>query len=240
MRDVGARIAEERRARGLTQSQLAARVGSSDKHLQRVEAGSENLTLRTLASFAGALGIDPGALFRPPLEAARRRRGRPARPKSPPSSPIARISPGNVSAALVPLLTLTARAGDPDALSDTGLADWVRLEGRRRPAGHFVARVLGTSMSPRIPDGSLVLFRARPSAPTTGAIVLVEMEASDVGGRYVLKRLRVQGETAEGLVRCKLESLDRRTPPIPVELGRGADARIVAEFVDVLPSPKAN
>ncbi len=76
--DVGRRIAELRAARSLTQAELAEGAGVSVKYVQRVEAGQENLTIRTLAKFAELLEVRVVELFSPP--ASRRvRRGRPPR-----------------------------------------------------------------------------------------------------------------------------------------------------------------
>ena len=43
-------MAELRRERGMTQDVFAQRLQVSTKYIQRLEQGSENLTLRTLAS----------------------------------------------------------------------------------------------------------------------------------------------------------------------------------------------
>ncbi len=235
LRDVGARVAELRRAKGLTQSELATQLGSSDKHLQRVEGGQENLTLRTLSGLALALGVPVASLFRPPL-ATVRRRGRPARDAvgSPPPVRLAEATPRAMAGTLVPLLTLRARAGEADTLSSVGVADWVEVPGRRREPGLFVARVVGGSMAPRIPDGGLVLLRSRVRAPKSGDVVLVELDPTDDGGRYVLKRLGTLRASGEGRWRGRLESLAPGHRPLLVELGDGASARIVATLVEVL------
>lgn len=77
MRWVGGRVAERRRAYGLTQEQLAEKLDVSIKYLQRVEAGDENLTIASVVNIANALAIEPNYLLRPPRTTARRRPGRP-------------------------------------------------------------------------------------------------------------------------------------------------------------------
>jgi hypothetical protein len=89
-------------------------------------------------------------------------------------------------------------------------------------------------MTPRIPDGALVLLRSRIRTPKVGDVVLVELDGSDDGGRYVLKRLGTTRAIATGRVRCRLESLAAGHRPIVVELGEGGDARVVATLVEVL------
>lgn len=73
---VGRRIAELRRDGKLTQEQLAELADISTTYLQRVEAGSENLTLRSLVRFANLLGVEVASLFAPPRSRAVRK-GRP-------------------------------------------------------------------------------------------------------------------------------------------------------------------
>ena len=77
-KDLGRRVAEIRRSAGLTQQQVAERADVSVKYLQRVEAGRENLTIRSLVWLAELLGARVADLFAAPAfrEA---RLGRPAR-----------------------------------------------------------------------------------------------------------------------------------------------------------------
>ena len=53
--------------------------------------------------------------------------------------------------------------------------DWVPApEGMRLSPDLFVAHVDGRSMEPRIPDGSLNLFRLHPAGSRQGKILLIE------------------------------------------------------------------
>ena len=101
-RRLAARLAQLRNACGLTQEDLAGRLGIAVRNLQRMESGRQNLTLQTIEKVARALALDldvvvpiaedrpsrvPVSLFVvPPLA-----EGRPPRP--------------------VPILTLEAAAG---------------------------------------------------------------------------------------------------------------------------------
>lgn len=82
---VGECIAEVRRRVGLTQEQLAERLDVIPRVVQKIESGRTNLTLRTVARIADALGVDPGMLVvgtpRPKTTAKA-----PARPRTPPAS----------------------------------------------------------------------------------------------------------------------------------------------------------
>jgi hypothetical protein len=52
----------------------------------------------------------------------------------------------------------------------------------------FVAHVVGRSMEPRIPDGSLNLFRLKPAGSRQGKILLVErFGITDESARYTVK-----------------------------------------------------
>lgn len=80
----GLRVIEARQAVGLTQEQLAELVGLSRRQMNRVEAGTANITLETLAEISLALQLDPQQLFTPPRKSTTRRTGRPQR--KPPAS----------------------------------------------------------------------------------------------------------------------------------------------------------
>ena len=76
MLQLGGNVQRQRVKRGWTQEQLAEFIGLDLSYTQRVERGEINLTLGSLANFADALGVQPGALLRagrPPVI----KRGRP-------------------------------------------------------------------------------------------------------------------------------------------------------------------
>lgn len=77
---VGRRIAELRERHGLTQADVAETIGTTVPNLQRIEYGTQNVTIETLTKIANAIGIKVRDLFAE-IEApkARRGRGRPAR-----------------------------------------------------------------------------------------------------------------------------------------------------------------
>jgi transcriptional regulator with XRE-family HTH domain len=62
---------------GWTQSETAERAGIDPKHMQAIEAGSGNVTLRTLAALSSAFGVEPARLLQPAPAVSPRRRGRP-------------------------------------------------------------------------------------------------------------------------------------------------------------------
>lgn len=73
---IGRRVAELRRDCDLTQAQVAELVGLSTRYLQRLEAGRENLTVRSLVALANIFGVEIAALFKTP-KLRKQPRGRP-------------------------------------------------------------------------------------------------------------------------------------------------------------------
>lgn len=65
LRDLGRQIGDARRQRGLSQAQLAKRASMTAQHLQRIESGQQNVTVRSLARLCLALDLHPAALFAP-------------------------------------------------------------------------------------------------------------------------------------------------------------------------------
>jgi transcriptional regulator with XRE-family HTH domain len=66
LRSVGRRIAEIRATRGLTQEELAERLDVGVRYIQAVEAGRQNVTLKTMALFAAELRSQAISFFEPP------------------------------------------------------------------------------------------------------------------------------------------------------------------------------
>jgi len=60
---IGARIAEIRAKKRMTQEQLAGKTGIGPKYLSSIERGKENPTLTTLINLSKALGVDLGEIF---------------------------------------------------------------------------------------------------------------------------------------------------------------------------------
>jgi transcriptional regulator with XRE-family HTH domain len=75
-KDVGRRVAELRRERGLTQAELADRASVSTNYVARVETGLQNLTLESLTKLANLFGLPIQEFFQEPAD----RRVRPGRP----------------------------------------------------------------------------------------------------------------------------------------------------------------
>jgi transcriptional regulator with XRE-family HTH domain len=76
---IAANVRRLREDRGLTQEQLAERLHSNFRYVQRVERGEMNLTVVKLAALAEGLGVQPGSLMREAKPLPAPRRGRPRR-----------------------------------------------------------------------------------------------------------------------------------------------------------------
>jgi len=107
----------------------------------------------------------------------------------------------------------------------------------RPQPGMFVARIVGRSMEPRIPDGSLCVFRAFGAGSREGRLVLVESLERGANDRYTVKRYHsVKTQRPDGTwehERIRLEPLNPEFEAwdlIPEE----NRFRILAEFVQVL------
>jgi transcriptional regulator with XRE-family HTH domain len=64
--EVGAELARERYRRGLSQTEVAARMRTSQSAVARLEAGGGDLRVSTLARYAAALGCDLQWRLTPP------------------------------------------------------------------------------------------------------------------------------------------------------------------------------
>jgi phage repressor protein C with HTH and peptisase S24 domain len=100
----------------------------------------------------------------------------------------------------------------------------------------FVARIQGHSMEPRIPDGSLCVFRRNVVGSRNGRLVLVRNSELADDNQYTVKRYKGEKQmTEDGFLqtRIRLESLNPAYPSW--DLDQDPDRyQIIAEFVRVL------
>jgi SOS-response transcriptional repressor LexA len=105
----------------------------------------------------------------------------------------------------------------------------------------FVARIVGRSMEPRIPDGSLCVFRAGVAGSREGRLVLVEYLGGGTNDRHTVKRYHsTKRQRPDGADDATWDHATIRLEPLNPEfeaweLDPEEDRfRIVAEFVQVL------
>lgn len=132
----------------------------------------------------------------------------------------------------LPLYSVRAAATRFGESMDAEPERWVRTRpGLRLNESMFVAHVVGRSMEPRIPDGSLCVFRAWGGGTKKGRLLLIEMYGeADFAARYTIKRYRSVGEGEAK--RVILEPLNPEFEAF--ELESEDDFRVIAEFVEVL------
>jgi phage repressor protein C with HTH and peptisase S24 domain len=123
----------------------------------------------------------------------------------------------------VPLYTLRAAAGHLGEEMPVDAEDWIPApEGIKLTPGMFAAHVVGRSMEPRIPDGSVNLFRYNPVGSRQGKIVLVERYGiADEIARYTVKRYtsekRALGGQMDGQMDGQWEHTRIRLEPLNPE-----------------------
>ena len=106
--------------------------------------------------------------------------------------------------------------------------------------GMFVAKVIGKSMEPRIPDGSYCLFVSPVTGSRQGRTVLVRLRDEidpETGERFTVKRYRsrkTEDENGWRHVEITLEPLNPDFDPIMIASDEEAGIGVVAELVEVL------
>ena len=115
--------------------------------------------------------------------------------------------------------------------------DWVPApEGMRLSPDLFVAHVVGHSMEPRIPHGSLNLFRLHPAGSRQNKILLIQrFGVTDETARYTVKKYTSRkiysGEEEWHHERIRLEPLNLEYEAWDVE---PQDFAVVAEWLRVI------
>jgi hypothetical protein len=136
----------------------------------------------------------------------------------------------------LPLYSVRAAAGLFSEEQSVEPEDWVPAPAAMRlHQGLFAAHVEGRSMEPRIPDGSLNVFRAPVVGSRQGRIVLVELlGVGEESARYTIKRYTSRKTGAGEEWRhesIRLEPLNPEFEPLELDEGR---FRVIAEWVAVL------
>ncbi|HUB32442.1 MAG TPA: S24 family peptidase [Bryobacteraceae bacterium] len=142
----------------------------------------------------------------------------------------------------VPLFSLRAAAGRLGEEMEVEPEAWIPApEGMHLAPDLFAAHVVGKSMEPRIPDGSLNLFRLHPAGSRQGKILLIQrFGVLDETARFTVKRYTSRkratggGEFDDGQwehERIRLEPLNPDFEPWDVE---PQDFAVVAEWLRVL------
>jgi len=132
----------------------------------------------------------------------------------------------------LPKYSLRAAAGI--ALENQEIAEegWIEApENLRLTRDMFVAQIVGHSMEPLIPDGSLCVFRYGVVGSRTGRLVLAEERGASGNDLYAVKRYYRDPKESERKI--TLQSLNHDYPDWPLDPDEDK-YRIIAEFVRVL------
>lgn len=81
--DVGQRLRQARLDAGLTQTEVAAQIGTSTSYISEIENGRHNVTMDTLDAIAAAIGVEVTILIRPAKPKQAAKPGRRSARKSP-------------------------------------------------------------------------------------------------------------------------------------------------------------
>jgi SOS-response transcriptional repressor LexA len=136
----------------------------------------------------------------------------------------------------LPLYSLRAAAGGLGPESEVEAEGWVEA-----PAGldldedMFVGRVVGRSMEPKIPDGSLCVFRRGAAGSRQGRLLLIQRFGADRTGEFTIKRYSSEKRAAEEgweHATIRLEPLNPEFEPWDLAPDKFT---VVGEFVRVLP-----
>jgi SOS-response transcriptional repressor LexA len=142
----------------------------------------------------------------------------------------------------LPLYSLRAAATRFGEDMEVEAEQWVRVpENLRLTSDMFVGRVVGRSMEPLIPDGSLCIFRHGVVGSRQGKLLLIQqVGASESGGEFTVKRYTSRKTATEEGWRHEAIRLEPLNPEFqawelnPSDLEDGP-YRVRGEFVRVLP-----
>jgi SOS-response transcriptional repressor LexA len=138
----------------------------------------------------------------------------------------------------LPLWSVRAAAGSYGEQQTAEVEDWIEVPpGTRVREDMFVAHVVGRSMEPEIPSGSMCLFRKFGAGSRNGKLVLVEdLSAPEHGERYTIKRYRSEKRVSEDGDWAHSEIwMEPLNPEFePWQLTEDKPARVVGEFLSVL------
>lgn len=141
----------------------------------------------------------------------------------------------------LPLYSLKAAATRFGEDLEVEQEDWIEApQNLRLTREMFVARVVGRSMEPLIPDGSLCVFRGHVSGSRNGKRLLIQrLGASDSSAEFTVKRYLSR---KQGIGNGQWEHSEIRLEPLNAEFepmvfgpeDEGSRFRVLGEFVCVL------
>jgi len=138
----------------------------------------------------------------------------------------------------LPQYSLRAAAGKFGESMEVEPEDWLEAPADLRLTDDmFVAHVVGRSMEPRIPDGSLCAFRGNVVGSRNGKLVLVMHHGEAGENRFTVKRYRsTKTQSDEGWVHDRI-TLEPLNPEYEAwDLEAESPIKVIGEFLRVLPA----
>jgi SOS-response transcriptional repressor LexA len=183
MKDIGARIREQRKQLGWTVMKLATLAGVNQGFLSRIENGKAAGSWETYMRVAGALGADINSLL--------------------PSS--SNVADANIGARKVPVLDYV-QAGQWRGVDSNPRDEEMRetiLTDLEHPPSTFAMRIRGDSMEALFREGDVVVIDPTLS-PHPGDFVV----ATDESGEATFKQFRSAGRNDTGIEVFELHPLN--------------------------------
>jgi SOS-response transcriptional repressor LexA len=136
----------------------------------------------------------------------------------------------------LPKFSLRAAAGRFGEQMEVEAEDWEETpESLKLTEDMFVAHVVGRSMEPRIPDGSLCVFRSNVVGSRNGKLVLIMHYGETGENRFTIKRYRSVKAQAEESWQHEKIILEPLNPEYQAwELEENSPIKVIGEFVTVL------
>ncbi|MFH2145521.1 MAG: DNA/RNA helicase domain-containing protein [Candidatus Omnitrophota bacterium] len=142
----------------------------------------------------------------------------------------------------LPVYSLAAAAGAFGEGMDVREMGWVRVDlGKPLNKKLFVAKVVGKSMEPLIPDGSYCVFSANVVGSRANKIVLVQHNSIsdlDTGGKYTVKKYTSKKKYAPDETwehdEIILLPLNPAYAPIVIPNSNDGEFMVIAEFITIL------
>lgn len=142
----------------------------------------------------------------------------------------------------LPVYSLEAAAGKFGDGRDVQEPGWLEVAlDRALTKDMFIAKVVGHSMEPRIPDGSYCVFATYRGGSRQGKIVLAQhhgLADPETGGSYTVKRYQSEKEELEGELwqhaKIVLQSVNPDFKSIELSPTSEDEFKIIAEFVSVV------
>ncbi len=136
----------------------------------------------------------------------------------------------------LPVYSLRAAAGGLSAEQDVAAEGWVETPADLKLSDDmFIGCVVGRSMEPKIPDGSLCVFRRGAAGSRQGRLLLIQRFGADRTAEFTIKRYTSVKRAADDgweHERIRLEPLNPEFEPWDL---RPDEFAVVGEFIRVLP-----